>query len=193
MKRYVFVVLVLFFLMATGIVLISRGGSKGSNKSEEKTATQEQQLYDYSNSNSAKVVFTTQGAIVGNDQFRSIRITVTRDQRKIEILDGYTNEVKSSRTFANNQAAFDTFLHALLNAGYTKTRNSKVADERGMCPQGFRYTYEVWNNDQQLQHSWSTSCTSKDGTFDGSALTVRRLFQDQITDYDKLVSGVQLR
>lgn len=193
MKRYVFAVLVLFFLMAFGIVLISRGGSDGAKKAEQKAAVQEKQLYDYASSSSAKVVFTTQGAIVGDDEFRSIRITVTRDQRKIEILDGYTNEVKSSRAFSNNQAAFDTFLRALRNAGYMNTRDSKVTDERGVCPQGLRYIYELWDNDQQLHRSWSTSCTNKDGTFNGSALVVRRLFEDQITDYDDIVSGVQLR
>ena len=36
MKRYVFAVLVLFFLMAFGIVLISRGGSDGAKKAEQK-------------------------------------------------------------------------------------------------------------------------------------------------------------
>lgn len=193
MKRYVIAVLVLFFIMAMGIVVLAKLGSNSSDKPEQKAAVQERQLNDYAGSTSAKVVMTTQGAIVGNDVFRSIRITVTRDQRTIEILDGYTNEVQSSKTFANNQAAFEAFLWALRNAGYMNTRTVKVTDDRGVCPQGLRYSYELWDNDEQLHRSWSTSCTTKDGTFGGASATVQRLFQNQITDYSDIISGVRLR
>jgi hypothetical protein len=193
MKRYIIAVLVLFFILAAGIVLIA--GRSSRDETPETTNTQQEapkQLYDYATSPTARVVFTTQGRIVGDDQFQSIRITVSRSERKIEVLNGYTGRVESSKTFVNNEAAFDTFLRSLNLAGYTSTRQTKLADERGVCPRGYRYVYELQDANAPTQRTWSVSCTAKEGSFGGSAATVRRLFQDQITDYKQLVRDVRL-
>ncbi len=191
MKRYIIAVLVLFAILALGIVIIS-GGSSEDKPKETQTQQTQKQLYDYATSPTAQVVFTTQGKIVGDDQFQAIRITVSRDSRKLEVLNGYTGRVESSKTFPNNEAAFDAFLRSLNLAGFTATRQTKLADERGVCPRGMRYIYELQDAGTPPQRTWSVSCTSKEGSFGGNAPTVRQLFQGQITDYNKLVSGVRL-
>lgn len=193
MKRYIIAVLVLFLILAGGIVLIAGRSSSDKPKEQEQTQQQPQrQLYDYASSPTAQVVFTTQGRIVGDDQFNTIRITVSRDARKVEILNGYTGRVESSKTLPNNEAAFDAFLRSLNLAGFTSTRETKLADERGVCPRGLRYIYELQDAGTPPQRTWSVSCTAKEGSFGGNAATVRQLFQGQITDYNKFVSKVRL-
>jgi hypothetical protein len=193
MKRYIIAVLALFFILATGIVLIA-GRSSNGDKPDKPQSQQDapKQLYDYATSPTAKVVFTTQGKIVGDDQFKSIRITVSRSERKLQILNGYTGRVESSKTFVNNEAAFDAFLRSLALAGFSATRETARIDERGVCPNGVRYIYEFQDIDTSPQRTWSVSCNAKEGNFAGSAPTVRRLFQNQITDYTQLTRGVRL-
>ena len=188
MKRYVVAILILFLIIMIGIIGLSRGDS--SNDTPQTQTIPEKQLPDYATSSSAEMVYTVRDQIVGDDEFKSIRITVSRDQRVLEILDGYSERVESRKTFVNNEAAFSEFLWALKNAGFTATRDVKVTDERGVCSAGYGTLYTAYDADEELVRSWSTSCTRKDGTFDGNTSLVRRLFRAQITDYSKLTSGI---
>lgn len=190
MKRYLIGVLVVFLVIA-GVILLLAGGSNKKSGPATPTTVQKQ-LYDYAGSADATVVFTQQGFIVGDDQYRAIRITVARDYRRIDVLESYTNRVIKTKTFENDQAAFDVFLRALDHADYTKTRKSDITDERGVCPIGYRYVYEVKDGDNEVQHTWSTSCSSRLATSASKSDTVRRLFRNQITDYDRFVSGIRL-
>lgn len=190
MKRYLIGVLVVFLVIAGVILLLAGGSNKKSNKPAP--VTTQKQIYDYAGSANATTVFTQQGHIVGDDQYRAIRITVARDYRRIDILDSYTSRVIKSKTFENDQAAFDVFLRALDHAGYDKTRKTSITDERGVCPSGYRFLYDMKDGSNQLQHTWSTSCSSKQGTSGGNYDTIRRLFQNQITDYNLFVRGVSL-
>lgn len=188
MKRYVVAILVLFLIIMIGIIGLSRGDS--SDDTQQTQTIPDKQLPDYATSSSAEVVYTVRDQIVGDDEFKSIRITVSRDRRTLDVLDGYTERLESRRTFANNEAAFSEFLWALENAGFTSTRDMKVTDERGVCSTGYGHLYTAYDSDEELVRSWSTSCTRKDGTFDGNSSLVRRLFRAQITDYSKLTSGI---
>lgn len=191
MKRYLIGVFIVFLAIA-GTILLLAGRSNRGDKQPERVATQQKQLYDYASSSDAKAVYTLQGHIVGDDEYRSIRITVARDYRRIDVLAGYTDRVIKSKTFENDQAAFDVFLRALDHANYTKTRKTDITDERGVCPIGYRYIYAMKDGDTEVQRTWSTSCGGKFGTSATNADTVRRLFQRQITDYRHIVSGVNL-
>ncbi len=183
-------IFVIFVIMALGIVLLS-GGSDEKPVSNP-TETPQKQLHDYAGSANARVVYTTQGRVVGDDQYRSIRITVTREMRRAEVLDSYTNRVEKSKTLPNNQTAFDVFLRSLEHAGYTTSRKTDITDERGVCPAGRRFIYETLEKKDKVQHTWSTSCGKNLGTFDGNSGAVMQLFQTQITDYNKFISGVSL-
>lgn len=136
--------------------------------------------------------YTTQGRVVGEDAYHSIRITVTPTERRLEILDGYADTVQRSQSFDNTQLAYQQFLAALDRAGFGRTQTTKNAKPDGVCPLGNRFIYQLDNNGDKVINSWATSCAKVDGNFGGTTGLVRTLFQQQITDYSKLVTGVRL-
>jgi hypothetical protein len=149
------------------------------------------QLTDYDNLN-ASVSLTTQGKVVGETEHQGVRITITRTERKIEILRGYDQSVERSNTYPNSQSGYETFLRALDNAGFTKNRPSKFEDNRGVCPLGNKYIYDLSYNDEHVSNLWSTSCSKGEGTFAGAASLSRQLFEAQIPDYGTQIRGVKL-
>lgn len=146
-------------------------------------------LHDYA-STSAEVRLTIDGQVNGDDLHRAIRITVGRNQRKLEVIQGYQGNVIDSKTQDNNEPAYDVFLRSINNAGFTKERKTKITDERGVCPAGNRYVYELLNTENNNMRRWSTSCGT--GTFGGQSPLVRTLFQSQITDYETITSTIEL-
>jgi hypothetical protein len=189
MRRPIFPILAIILIVFLGWLLFFRGGG---TKTPAPVSKKAKVLYDYADSDTAEVIHTTQGKLVGNDAYRSIRITVARDFRRIEVLDGYDMVVEKSRDFSNNQIAFDAFLRALERSGYSKDRSNAPADERGFCPTGNRYIYELKDGDEELERTWSTSCTTAQGNFGGQASLIRQLFQAQITGYGQFVAGIQI-
>lgn len=192
MRRYVLVIVAIFALMTLGIVLIGGGSSNKKTKQPAAAVQTRPALHEFSGSSSAKFVFTTQGAIVGDDQYRQIRITITRDSRRAEVLSGYDGRVERTQEQPNTQDAFDAFIRSLEQSGFEKTQKTTQTDERGACPAGSRFIYEANDGTNQLMRSWSSTCGAKTGTFGGSSASINRLFQAQITDYTKFISGIRL-
>lgn len=138
-----------------------------------------------------KVRFTADGAIVNLENRRSIRITINQTERKIEILKGYNEEIIREQSFGNDTAAFTKFLTALDGYGYT-LENPKVSkDERGVCPLGIRYIYEATYESGDPLRSWSSSC-SGGNRIHGKVPGIQQLFRNQIPNYNKIVSDVNL-
>ena len=179
-----------FIVFIVILVSLFTGGKK-PNPATTKPALQP--LASYAETN-ATVSLITDGIVNGDELHRSIRITVSANQREVDVLQGYNPRVITSKTFVNNQEAYTVFLKAIANAGFvTKQKNSKApADERGLCPLGFRYIYELNNDGDDLSRLWSSSCGSSVGTAAGSASTLLTLFQDQIPDYSTITSHVNL-
>lgn len=193
MKRYIIVVLTIIVFVVLGLILIPSGKSNDKKAKDTPIATVQKQLHEYANSPDSRVVYTEQGSVVGDDQFRAVRVTIARDYRRVEILDGYTKQVQKSQDFANTETAYDVFLRALEHAGYTNVvKKPPATDERGVCPVGRRFVYELTNGNSQLQRTWSASCSAKLGSFGGNTATVGRLFKSQVTGYDDFIRGIQL-
>lgn len=187
--RRIFVVVVLFTLLIFGFSWTIR---KITSRPTAKPTIPKVVLSDLSNS-SQEVKFVTEGKIVGNEEHREIRITVSRNSRILEVVEGYENTVVSRQVFPNNQDAFQTFLSALQDAGFTKSRVLKTSTvPQGACPTGRRYWYQIIDGVDYKQSLWNTSCSSTQGTYAGKSGTVSWLFRGQIPEYDKLVRGVQL-
>lgn len=174
------------FIAILAIVLITRGRGGDNGPVAPKLVVSEEAREGVS------AVLTTQGEVVGEDQRRAIRIIVDQDERRLEILEGYGEAVERASTFPNTHAAFETFLVALDQAGFDNKRVSAIEDERGACPLGRRYIYELRDNSQELLRLWNTSCSGRLGTFDGNSSTIRKLFEQQIPEYKTLIRGVQL-
>ena len=187
MKYIVGAIVVIVAAIAAILMLSSRPETSTSTDSKAKTAIK---ITDYVGTFGSEVSLTTQGRIVGDDAFRSVRVTVTQYSRTVEVLKGYDNTVDKSQQFTNTRAAYDAFLHSLANLGFTRTRKPSFPDERGVCPTGNRFVYLLKENGNDIHRSWSASCGNV-GTFAGAS-QVRQLFQSQIPEYSKFVQGVQL-
>lgn len=186
MRYFIAVLVVIFFVVLGSVLLIGRDRPANvSVESKDVTVT------NYIDSTTSKVVWTQQGELVGNNERFAVRISVSPTSRTIELLGGYNERVVKSKTYDNNKDAYRVFLKALDNLGFGEVRERTVEDEEGVCPTGRRYIYELFEGAQSRLHSWSTSCSRNDGTFDGvSAETVRVLFRDQITDYSDVIRGI---
>lgn len=137
--------------------------------------------------------YTTHGAIVGREEHRKIRITVTPDRRVVEVIQGYQGDILKSQQFANTREAYEAFAEALIGAGFTRVVNGTVAlEEEKTCPLGRKYNYEVAPGSNDSFYSWANSCRGAQGTFRGEDGTIRILFQEQIPDYRRYVSDVRL-
>lgn len=137
------------------------------------------------------VVYTVRGAISGNEQHNSIRITVTPQVRRVEVLRGYTNDVIKTQETANTQAAYDAFIAAIQGAGFTNKRDNTQVQQQ-TCPLGRQFIFQVAPNNTTNHLTWATSCSSKDGTFNGNRSTIEQLFRRQIPNYGSFTDGVRL-
>jgi hypothetical protein len=185
--RYIFLALVIILFLVLGIAVVTnRSSSDSPNLPKKITAT------DFANKGTSSVNLTIQGALVGQDQRRAIRIKVTPTERTIYLLKGYEENIEQSKTYPNSQTAYETFLKALDNQGFGRQRVVKVTDEEGICPLGKRFIYEIISSGVAEMRSWSDSCSRNDGTFSGNATTVQKMFQRQINDYTTFTKGVKL-
>jgi hypothetical protein len=185
--------LIIFLTFLIGIILIMTlifgHGSKNSPKKAQSN-TQSVNLNDYADINS-KVVLTDDGRINGDDIHRSVRFTITPAERTIELVQGYEGNVIKTERFPNNSKAYDNFMRALARSGYGQVRPGVATDERGLCPMGQRYIYEVYDEDNtRVSRTWGTSCAK--GTSVASSGSVLILFQAQFADYPAFMSGVNL-
>jgi hypothetical protein len=184
--RYVLGVLAFILVIFLAVALIfGRGGDK-----TPVTNTTVTKLVEYADRNSS-VSLTTTGKLVGEESRQAVRVIVTPNERRLEILTGYEETVTSVQTYPNTQEAYSNFLSALATAGFEKSRKSTITDPRGQCPTGNRYVYDLSQDGNHISNLWSTSC-NKNGTFAGTGTTIRQLFQLQIPDYSKQITGVKL-
>jgi len=184
--RYILGVLGIILVLFLVITLIFRGGDSGTSV---QNSAKIMKLTDYADKNSS-VSLTTVGKMVGQEDRRAVRVVVTPNERRLEILSGYEETVMSSQTYANTPEAYTNFLSALNNLGFLNSR--KVAtDSRGVCPIGNRYIYDLSQDGNHLSNLWQTSCDSS-GTFTGRGSNTRQLFQQQIPDYTKQIQSVKL-
>ena len=175
----------IFLIFVVGIIVILSllfGGSKGSKKNPAPSFD----LLKYSTRDS-KVVAITDGLINGDDEHRAIRITVDRNTRRIDVIQGYQGTIIATKSYDNNQKAYDEFMHALAKTGFGKTRKTTVPSEDGVCATGRRYVFEVIDNNDSVSRTWTANCIK--GNTIAVPTKVTNLFRNQITDYDQVIKG----
>ena len=183
--KYVFGVLGVIFVVILVVVLITRGGDRAP---EEPPVVVSEEARE-----GVSAVYTEKGVITGEDRRRSIRIIVNQDERRLEILTGYGDAIERAQTYPNTHSAFEAFLIALDSEGFDREQLEPIGiDERGACPLGRTYIYELIEFSQPLIDLWGTSCGTKIGTFAGDKAAIRKLFQLQIPDYKDQVEDVDL-
>ena len=172
------------------VVLLVRGG--GQPEQQTPTGTTILPLPEYAGT-TAEVSQTIQGIVNGDEMHRSIRVTVGSDSRELEIIDGYSGDVLSRKTFYNTEEAYVVFLRAINGAGFLAKSKSKFpADERGQCPLGQRYIFTLNQDDEDLSRTWASTCGKAVGTSGASTSTLLTLFRNQIPNYNRLTDDVNL-
>lgn len=183
--RYFVGFMITIGLIIVLILLLFRGG--GSPKVPKTTKA----LTSYSTTD-AEVRLTIDGPINADQIHQQVQITVGQDDATYEQLTGYNGAVVNSQSYANTETAYNVFLHALAHAGFTRGDISKqLADERGYCPLGDRYIFELIENGKDIERYWSTSC-GKPKTYKGNTNFTLTLFQRQIPDYSTLTQHLSL-
>lgn len=204
-KKYLknsLVVLIPIVIIIIMVVTFNIANSVLSNNSPKNKQNKEQVEKDKDKSkpdllaaprNDQAVRYTVQGSIKGNEQHNSIRITIDRKSRKVEVLQGFSGQVVKSKDIANTQEAYQAFVDALNGAGFTTSLNPEGrGSETQSCPLGQRYIFELNPGRSGSHRTWSNSCGARMGTFGGNKATVQNLFQRQIPEYSNFVSGVKL-
>lgn len=183
--RYIIGFLISIGLIILLFVMIFRGGN------EPAAPSQTRRMVDYANT-STVVQFVDDYAVTADQTHRQTVITVGRDAVTFTAESGYEGNVLHTQTYENNPTSYANFLRALQVAGYANgDNNPELRDERGYCPTGHRYVFEVKDGARSVQRYWSTSCGSV-GTFKGRADTIRTLYRRQVPDYDKQIANLRL-
>ncbi len=185
--RYLVGIILIVVLVIFSVIFFS-GGGKNDHK---KPVTAAKILPDYANTD-AEIQLTIDGTINSEQLHRSIIINVSRSTNTLQVVQGYQHNVIDTKTFDTNQEAFSKFLFALYRSSFSRSRKTIQPDERGVCPLGNRYIYELKNTpDHKDTRRWSTSCGGS-GTFGGPPSLVRQIIELQIPNYPNLVSKVVL-
>ncbi len=186
--RYVFW---LFIVLAFFVVIIATVLHHGSGTKTSKQNGTPVVLTDYIDKNSEVHVYAD-GPINAIEKHQAVEIIVSQSKRQLTIFNGYNLAVSNRQTYSNDHASYDNFMNALSLLGFVKERtNANPVSEKGVCPTGTRYIYELRNDGKDVTRLWATTCSKNLGTFGGSRTSVNDLFQKQIPDYAKLTEHVQ--
>jgi hypothetical protein len=181
--KYILGFLGFIVIVVVAIVLLT-GGNK-SKPSGPKVI----KLADYANNSRAYVEYTTDGPINAEENHRTVRITINPTYRTIDVIKGYQGDILRTKTYPNNDKAYEEFLSALIRAGFTAGRKTS-ATFGSVCPNGTRFQYKLVEGSKDVQNLWSANCNR--GTFGGDKNLTRTLFQAQIPEYTKLTNDVVL-
>lgn len=184
--RYLTGILIAIGLVVLLIILIIKAFSGGGGTPEPKQID----LNSYANT-SAVMQLTIDGPVNADQSHSKLRVSVGRDETVLQIVKGYEDNVVTTKSFANNQASYTHFLHALNVAGFTKGNiDPNVRDERGYCPVGQRFIFEAISGGSSVMRWWKTSCG--EGNFIGRSDVIRNLFKAQVPNYTLLTLKTHL-
>lgn len=185
MNRYVVGFLLAVGLIVLVIVLIVRALVSGPSTPRAADLT------SYAGT-ATSVQYTVDSPVTAADNHNNVIINVGNYQTTITVTQGYEGKVLRTQTYPMSTSAYATFLRSLKFYSFTSGNNDPNAkDERGQCPLGSRYIYQVIDpSGNDVQRYWHTTCGS--GTFGGNVAGVRQLFLKQVPDYSKQVAGINL-
>ncbi|HSX08030.1 MAG TPA: hypothetical protein VLG11_04005 [Candidatus Saccharimonadales bacterium] len=185
--RYFAGFLVAIGLLVLVIVVVIKGFSHSSTPKTPVIT-----LSDYATTGTT-MQLTIDGPLTDDAHHQGLRINIGQNQNTIQTYQGYQSNITYTETFPSNTAAYTSFLHSLQLYGFTKgNTDPNKADERGYCPSGNRYLYEIiGDSGTSTQRWWNTSCAGQ-GNFGGNGPQVRNIFFKQIPDYTKVASKVAI-
>ncbi len=169
------------------IILLFHGGGNKPKAPTGKT------LASYATTD-AELRLTTDGPVNAEEVHPQIIISVNRRNVIYEQVGGYNGNIIKRQQFNNTENAYAAFLLSLAHAGFAKTVSNPdpaSRDERGYCPLGDRYVFELIQDGKDIMRYWATSC-GKPKTYLGSVDTTLTLFHAQVPKYDDLTQDIPL-
>jgi hypothetical protein len=187
----IIIILVVAFVIA-GLVSLGRVFLTGNSSTTKTTDSTESVLTSVKNTeNGRSVSWTVRGPIVADEQFRSYQITISPSERKFVTYSGYLDQVIDSKSFTNNQKAYEQFVYALDKAGIGETHNVDDTDFRGVCAtDGFAYIFNTYIGDSADHTLWTSSCKGSKGTMGANVTQVHALFVNQIPGFKPLFTQI---
>jgi hypothetical protein len=187
----IIIILVVAFVVA-GLVSLGRLFFTGNGSTTTTPESTESVLTSVKNTeNGRSVSWTVRGPIVADEKFRSYQITVSPSERKFVTYSGYLDQVTDSKSFTNNQKAYEQFVYALDKAGIGQTHNAEDTDFRGVCAtDGFVYIFNTLNGESSDHTLWTSSCKGSKGTKGANVTQVHALFVNQIPDFKPIFSQI---
>lgn len=183
--KYILGFFVTILLLIVLVLVLVSGGNDDQPVPDTSKA-----LSSYANTQ-AVTRLTIDGPITAPAVHRATRISVSQTSTVIEQLRGYDGEVIDLQTFPNTQASYRTFLRSLELAGFTKGDTSdNLKNDRGYCPLGSRYIYELNDGSEQLQRFWSTTCRGTK-TYQGEPALTLQLFKNQVPNYSRVTNAFE--
>jgi hypothetical protein len=181
----IILIIVVTIAVIAGLVTVGRylfGGNSADRQAQEaKVATARDELLTLETDRAVRV--TVRGPIVGDDRFRTERISISPTQRVFTIYGTYLEDVEDQRSYDNNMEAYEEFVYALDKAAFTKPGPQdpeEASDIRGICATGRVYEFEVVGSASVVHRSWTSTCKGSPGTFGANLDQVVRLFTAQI-------------
>lgn len=181
----VIVIVAIAALVGLGRAIFGGGSSKPSVHDTNETAL-------LNTDGDRSVSMTVRGPIVADEDFRTYTIEVSPSQRSITQYQGYQKNTMDHKTFANNTQAYEQFVYALDKANLVKGTpfTDDKDDTRGVCATGELYVFDIYYNDSDAVHLWTSTCSGSRGSLNASVTQLSNLFMQQIPDSSDIHSLV---
>ncbi|MCA9332844.1 hypothetical protein KDA00_03140 [Candidatus Saccharibacteria bacterium] len=185
--KYILSVIGMIIFGIIAVILFTRFAT--TNNQTVQVGFETKHTTDFIN-NKSKVQYTRYGAIVANEERRTLKIYVSENERVIEILKGYNELVEKRQTFPNNPESYNVFMHALDKEGFTRKKSTKVDNPTGVCANGSTFFYKLSELGNEVTNLWNSSCQPLGGDLGNNGARIRSLFTNQIPNYSEFIRGV---
>lgn len=140
------------------------------------------------------VVMSVRGPIVGDEDFRSYKITITPDKRQMTTYKGYLKDKIDSSVDENNIQAYTQLVYALSKANYMAGTPLSGSDNdlRGVCATGYVYEFAITQGDNEVKKLWTSTCDGSPGSLAANLDQITDLFRRQIPEFYHLSDAVDL-
>lgn len=175
--------IVVSIALILGLIAVGRYIFGGATRSDDESISQARdELLTVNVDRSARM--TIRGPIVADENFRTYEVIVSPTERLYSVYNGYRDDLDSRERLSNNTRAYEQFVYALDKAALTKPgkyTESEASDLRGICATGRVYEFALYDEEEQIQRYWTSTCSGSPGTLGASVQQVTNLFSAQLT------------
>ncbi len=185
----VIIIIMIILIVIFAIISIAKALLGGKNSSGQKTTYEIAQTELLTVDTTRAVSMLVRGEIVGEEDFKSHRITVSPTERRIDIYKGYEGQIIATKSFPNTPKAYEEFVYALDKANLVKGAplDEKQDNTMGICASGAVYEFDLLQNNQSIDHLWTSTCKDSRGSLVANVDQLRTLFRNQIPDARKII------